>query len=87
MLNIYVPVLTWWLVLQPIAWKLHANPTYFIGATGALMLLAAALHPQRSRMAIPYRLYGVAIVGGTLIPISFYAYNKSLESWIWAKGR
>ncbi len=80
-LSIYVPVLTWWLVLQPIAWKLHANPTYFIGATGALLLLAAALHPARSAMAIPYRFYGVTIVGGTLIPLSFHAFNEAAHSW------
>ncbi len=41
--GIYVPLLAWWVVLQPIAWKLQANPTFFIGAVGSLMMLVAAL--------------------------------------------
>jgi len=76
--GIYVPLIAWWVVLQPIAWKLQANPTFFIGAIGSLMILAAALHPPRSEMAIPYRFYGVAIVSGTLIPLSFHAFNESV---------
>ena len=69
--GIYVPLLAWWVVLQPIAWKLQANPTFFIGAVGSLMMLVAALHPPRSEMAIPYRFYGIALVGATLVPLSF----------------
>ncbi len=74
--GIYVPLFAWWVVLQPIAWKLEANPTFFIGAVGSLLLLLAAMHPPRSEMAIPYRFYGVAVVGATLVPLSFYDFNK-----------
>jgi uncharacterized membrane protein len=72
---IYVPLLAWWVVLQPIAWKLTSNPTYYIGAVGSLMLLAASLHPRRSVMAIPFRFYGVVLVAGTLVPLSFHWVN------------
>ena len=77
-LGVYVPLLAWWLVLLPIAWKLQANPTNFIGAVGSLMLLVAAMHPPRSEMAIPYRFYGVAVVGATLIPLSFKDFNTAM---------
>ena len=76
--GIYVPLLAWWVVLQPIAWKLQANPTFFIGAVGSLMLLVAALHPPRSQMAIPYRFYGIALVGATLVPLSFHQFNENV---------
>jgi uncharacterized membrane protein len=76
--GIYVPVLAWWLVLLPIAWKLEANPTFFIGAVGSLMVLVAAMHPPGSEMAIPFRFYGVAIVGATLLPLGFYQFNKEV---------
>jgi uncharacterized membrane protein len=77
--GIYVALFAWWVVLQPIAWKLPANPTFFIGAIGSLMLIAAALHPPRSALAIPYRFYGVAIVGGTLVPLGFLQFNQEID--------
>jgi uncharacterized membrane protein len=76
--GIYVKLLAWWVVLQPIAWKLPANPMFFIGAIGSLMLLMAALHQPRSQMAIPYRFYGIALVGATLVPLSFYQFNSDI---------
>jgi uncharacterized membrane protein len=75
---IYVALFAWWVVLQPIAWKLPANPTFFIGAVGSLMLMVAALHPSRSLLAIPYRFYGVALVGATLVPLSFHQFNEEI---------
>ena len=66
--------------MQPIAWRLEADPTYFIGAIGSLLLLVAAMQPPRSAMAIPYRFYGAAIAGGSLIPLSFRAWNRSIGS-------
>ncbi len=75
---IYVAVFAWWVVLQPIAWKLPANPTFFIGAIGSLLLSVAALHPRRSPLAIPFRFYGVALVGATLVPLSFHQFNEHI---------
>jgi len=76
--GIYVPLLAWWVVLQPIAWKMQANPAFFIGAVGSLMLLVAALHPPRSEMALPYRFYGIALVGATLVLLSFHQFNEEV---------
>jgi uncharacterized membrane protein len=77
--GIYVPLLAWWVVLQPIAWKLNANPSFFIGAVGSLMLVVAALHARRSEMAIPYRFYGIALVGATLVLLSFHSFNDEVN--------
>src|SRR5215213_11447365 len=53
-LSLYVPLLAWWTVLQVFAWHLSANPIYFVGAVGALLLVVAELHTSGSRFAIPY---------------------------------
>lgn len=72
---LYVPLLTWWLSLQSIAWEgvwhWHHNPLFFIGGVGGLLLIAAEAHASGSKMAIPYRMYGVLLVGSMLIPLSF----------------
>lgn len=68
---IYAPLLAWWTILQPFAWHWDVNPIYFIGLAGALLILIAQIHRSGSRMAIPYRIYGVLIAGGVLVPMSF----------------
>jgi uncharacterized membrane protein len=68
--GLYAPLLAWWAILQPIAWQWNVEPIYFVGLAGALLLLAAELHGEGSRLAIPYRLYGVLITGGVLVPLS-----------------
>jgi hypothetical protein len=72
---LYVPLLTWWLSLQSFAWEdvwhWNHNPLFFIGGVGGLLLISAEAHPTGSRMAIPYRMYGVLLVGALLIPLSF----------------
>ncbi len=72
---LYVPLLTWWLSLQSIAWEgvwqWHHNPLFFIGGVGGLLLIAAEAHASGSKLAIPYRTYGVFLVGSLLIPLSF----------------
>jgi uncharacterized membrane protein len=73
--GVYVLLITWWVLLQPFAWRWSDNPTYFIGSVGALLLIVAEAHPRGSRMAIPYRLYGVLLAAGALVPISFYGFN------------
>ncbi len=87
--GIYVPLLALWVVLQPIAWKLEANPTFFIGAIGSLMLLVSTLHPPRSDMSLPYRFYGIALVGATLVLLSFHGFNEEVarhSSLAWKVG-
>jgi uncharacterized membrane protein len=77
-LSLYVPLLAWWTVLQVFAWHLGSNPFYFIGSVGALLLVAAESHAAGSRFAVPYRYYGSLLVGGVLVPLSFYDLNKHL---------
>jgi uncharacterized membrane protein len=77
-LSLYVPLLAWWTVLQAIAWKLDSNPVYFVGSVGALLLVIAECHQAGSRFAIPYRYYGSLLVGGALVPLSFYSLSKHL---------
>lgn len=75
-LALYVPLLTWWVLLQPFAWKLEANPVYFIGAVGGLLLLIAEAHRDGSAMAIPYRFYGAGLTAGALMVLGVYAFNS-----------
>jgi hypothetical protein len=77
-LSLYVPLLAFWTVLQVFAWHIAANPIYFVGAVGALLLVVAELHAAGSRFAVPYRYYGSLLVGGVLVPLSFYDLNKEL---------
>lgn len=74
-LSLYVPLLAWWTILQVFAWRLDSNPVYFVGAVGALLLVIAESHAAGSRFAIPYRYYGSLLVGGVLVPLSFYQVN------------
>ena len=50
-LGLYVPLLAWWVILQPIAWHSDVNVVYFIGAAGALFLAIAECHETGSPMA------------------------------------
>ncbi|MBL8798060.1 MAG: DUF2157 domain-containing protein [Planctomycetia bacterium] len=75
---LYAPLLAWWLLLLPLAFHREFYPIYLIGAVGGLFLLLAQSHPAGSRFAIPYRLYGILIAGGMLVPLSFHQVNKEL---------
>jgi len=76
--GLYAPLLAWWVILQPFAWRLEANPTHFIGGVGGLFLLIAEIHPPSSVFAIPYRLYGALLAAGVLVPLSFYEFNSEM---------
>ena len=75
---LYVPLIAWWVILQPIAWRFEANPVYFVGAVGAFLLLAAEAHRVASPMAIPYRFYGAVLIAGALIPLSYQGFNREV---------
>jgi uncharacterized membrane protein len=77
--GLYVPLLAWWVVLQAIGWDLEWQSIYLIGTMGAMFFIVAENHRRGSRMAIPYRLYGTLMVGGALIPPSFYDFHKELR--------
>jgi uncharacterized membrane protein len=78
--SLYVPLLAWWFVLQPFSWEWGANSTYFIGSVGALLLIIAESHPAGSDFSTPYRLYGVLLLGGVLVALSFFDFNRHLIS-------
>lgn len=82
--GLYVPLLAWWVILQAIAWDLEWQTVYIVGCTGALLLMVAELHRAGSRLAIPYRLWGVFLAAGTLIPLSFGDFNKEVMRYsVW----
>ncbi len=76
---LYVPLLAWWVIMQPFAWRFEANPIYFIGSVGGLFLILAECHPEESPLAVPYRFFGAALMGGVLVPLSYYAYHSHLD--------
>ena len=76
-LALYVPLVAWWVILQPFAWRFESTPIYFMGAVGGLLLLAAEAHRPGSKMAIPYRVSGGLLTAGVLVPLSFYSFHKS----------
>jgi uncharacterized membrane protein len=78
-LALYVPLLAWWVILQPFAWRFEANPIYFIGCVGGLFLILAECHPEESQMAIPYRFYGALLMGGVLVPLSYYSFHRDIH--------
>jgi uncharacterized membrane protein len=79
-LRLYVPLLAWWVVLQPFAWRAEGNPVYFIGGVGGLMLLVAEYHREGSPFAIPYRAYGMLLAGGVLMALSYHSFHLSFRS-------
>jgi uncharacterized membrane protein len=82
---LYVSLLAWWAILQPVAWQWNVNPVYFIGLAGALLLTIAEWHPLGSCMAKPYRFFGVAMAAGTIVPLSFASFIIDLQHG-WCAG-
>ena len=85
---LYAPLLAWWVILQPFSfgWS-EINPFYFVGAVGGLFALVAESHRSGSQMAIPFRLYGVLLVAGILVLLSFYDFNDNvLLDWFESSG-
>ena len=78
-LRLYAPLLAWWVILQPFAWHIEANPAYFIGGVGGLMLLVAERHREGSPFALPYRAYGMLLAGGVLMALSYYSLHLSFR--------
>jgi uncharacterized membrane protein len=74
---LYVPLLAWWTILQPLAWGGAVNLFYFVGAVGALLLVVAESHRVGSPLAIPYRVYGVLLFAGVLLPLSYWEFNEN----------
>jgi len=73
---IYAILLTWWVLVQPAAWRLDDAPVFWAGSVGALLLLIAECHPIRSDLAIPYRTLGVQLAGAVLLFLGFYSFDR-----------
>ncbi len=73
-ISVYLPALVFWICLQPTAWHWYTGAANFIGAVGALLLILGESHFPKSRMAIPYRLFGAILFGSALIPLSYHNY-------------
>ena len=84
--GLYVLLLAWWIVLQPIAWRWEMTTVYFIGVIGGLFLLIAQAHRLGSPFAVPYRLFGVLMLAGVLIPLSYYEFNHDFNDWYFRRG-
>lgn len=80
-LYLYVPLVAWWLILQPFAWQTSEGSHYFVGGVGSLLLVIAEMHPSGSRYAIPYRLYGTLVTAGVLVLTSFYGFNEEFSAY------
>jgi uncharacterized membrane protein len=75
---LYVPLIAWWVVLQPFSWHFTENPIFFIGSMGGLLLILAEMHKEGSKFAIPYRLYGALLCMGVLSMLSFYRAQQEI---------
>ena len=73
---VYVPLVVFWASLQPIGWHFVDQVVFFLGALGSLLLLAAEMHPESSRFAVPYRLFGLLMLFGVLTPLTFWGFNR-----------
>ena len=78
-LSIYVPLVVWWTVLQPIAWQLEWDTIFFLGVVGGGLLLIAEWHAPGDGFALPYRFFGTALTAGVLVPLSFHEFAHELE--------
>ncbi len=76
--GLYAPLLAWWVVLQPIAWHQLENVVFFVGAVGPLFLIIAESHRRGSPFALPYRVWGVLLTLGVLVPLSYFDFNRAL---------
>lgn len=72
-LAIYLSVIVGWICLQPVAFRSAGATAYFIAAVGAMLLILGESHPPGSKLSIPYRVLGVLMYGGALLPLSFHS--------------
>lgn len=76
--GLYVPLLAWWILLQAFAWDFEWQAVYFVGCTGALLLIVSESHRAGNSLAVPIRFWGVVLAAGALIPLSFGDFHKEM---------
>ncbi|WP_254512980.1 DUF2157 domain-containing protein [Anatilimnocola floriformis] len=79
-LGIYLSLIVFWISLQPVAWRWEETSAFFIAAVGSMLLILGESHPPRSPLSIPYRVLGVILYGGALLPLSFTWFNDWYKS-------
>jgi hypothetical protein len=75
-LAIYLSLIVGWICLQPVAWRWDDASGYFIAAVGAMLLILGESHLPGSKFSIPYRVLGVLLYGGALLPLSSHWYYR-----------
>lgn len=80
-ISLYVPLLTWWAVLQAFALHLDARSMFWIGNVGAILILFAEAHRPRDPRGVPYRFWGVVLVSGILLTLGSLGFWRGVASW------
>ena len=75
---LYVLLLSWWAIIQPVAWQLDELTLFFIGAFAGLLLIIGGSHPRGSRMDQPYNMIGVLLMGGVLVALGMHWVNQEI---------
>lgn len=74
---LYAPLIVWWTLLQPVAWRwLDQYPFYFVAGIGALLLVVSESHRAGSPLAIPYRWCGALLFGGSIYLLTFWDFHR-----------
>jgi hypothetical protein len=79
-LGLYLALIAWWIVLQSVAWGHERYTVLIVGIMGPLYFILAENHRIGSRLAVPYRFWGVLLTGGALIPLSYLSFHRY---WWW----
>jgi uncharacterized membrane protein len=78
---LYVPLLTWWLVVLSFGWHLDHQTVFMIGTIGALLVIIAENHRAGSALAVPYRALGVLLTAGALVPMGYGDYLRHVTRY------
>jgi uncharacterized membrane protein len=78
---LYVALLAWWIIVQGFSWGdcfwgREEAGIYFIALTAPLMLIVAENHAVGRALARPWRVCGMLLTAGALIPLSFHEFHQ-----------
>lgn len=74
---LYVALITWWVVLQAIAFRLEWQTVYVVGMVGAILWILGENHRAHNPLARPYRVYGTLLIAGALIGPSYRSFSRA----------
>lgn len=78
-IQLYVPLIAWWAILQPIAWHSEWDAIHVVGVIGAGLLMISQFHAEDSPFVVPYRYFGALLTAGTFVPLSFHEFVHDME--------